>query len=215
MAEFSYISKRFLDSTRSATMTGLCGNCRQQIKPGSLTTPIMGTEYHSDCLYCTACTGRLWNKPFVKKKDGTLYCGDSDCSLSTTSLKLPPIADPGHANHPRFTPRHNNQLYNSFDIITNTVRGPGQPNGHASPRGAAHRKDSDASEQSARGLADGGAETSKKFTKKMFRLNNDPGKNEEPFVYNKKRHDSSLYLPSIGGYPRRAGKWRERVVAAG
>lgn len=203
-------------------MSGLCGNCRQHIKPGSLTTPIMGTQYHSDCLYCTSCTSYLWNKPFIKKKNGTLYCGDSDCSLTTTSLKLPPINDNHQNNQGGLSSRNDplasarqNQFYGQFDIITNTVRSSQNNqtprlNGQSLPyRKDSHDSSSNNSTRSSNemGLAnnrqDLGANSKdlyepKKFSRKMFNVNNNPNKDDEPFIYNKKRHNSSLYLPNIG-----------------
>ena len=59
-------------------MRKYCATCYRPIIPGSnqLTTSLMGDDYHISCLNCAKCNLPLWGKPFVKKKDGKLYCED-------------------------------------------------------------------------------------------------------------------------------------------
>ena len=180
-------------------MSGVCGNCRQIINPGSITTPIMGSDYHSDCLYCTTCTAHLWNKPFIKKKDGTLYCGDNDCSLTTTSLKLPPIANNGNtimngignSNSQIFSSRSeqnsSRQFNNSNRYMVQQSDSPVRKNSHDS-NSTRTNYEYNQMRTSSQNFEP------KKPQKKLFLDNT---KQDEPFIYNQKRHDSSLYLPNI------------------
>jgi hypothetical protein len=64
-------------------MTKFCPMCHRKISPGSLTTQIMGSEYHSSCLFCAKCGKSVWNKPFIKRQDGKLYCEDNNCESAT------------------------------------------------------------------------------------------------------------------------------------
>jgi hypothetical protein len=169
-------------------MPGICGNCHQIINPGSITTPIMGSDYHSDCLYCSNCSVYLWNKPFIKKKDGTLYCGDNDCSTTTTSLKLPPLVKnmaPNVGFEPRNSSRQNQFELNKY-LRTNETN--------------THRKNSiDSTTNSTRSSQDSGMRPfeMKKTAKKVSQ--SERVRADEPFIYNSKNFDSNLFLPSING----------------
>lgn len=63
-----------------------CATCSRQIS--SNPTALLGHSYHPECLYCTRCKTKLWNKPFIKKMDGKLFC-ENLCS--DEPLSLPPI----------------------------------------------------------------------------------------------------------------------------
>ena len=160
-------------------MSGFCGNCHQIVNPGSITTPLMGNHYHADCLYCTSCGVYLWNKPFIKRKDGTLFCGDNECSLSTTSLKLPPIKA---ANETRISSRQNHLELNKYLKLND-------PN----MRRKSSQDSNTISSRSSQELNTIKLFEPKKFSKKVF----PSGHSNEPFIYNTKQSDSNSYLPHI------------------
>ena len=69
-------------------MTKFCANCNKTIQRGSLTTPILGFDYHTYCLHCKKCGASLWDKPFMKRSDGSLQCLGGACEKPVSSNLL-------------------------------------------------------------------------------------------------------------------------------
>lgn len=82
-------------------MTKFCPVCRRNILPGSSTTQIMSNDYHSTCLYCTQCGRSLWDRPFIRRQDGRLYCEDTNCGKGNNSTEVTSSVGKDYEPYPR------------------------------------------------------------------------------------------------------------------
>ena len=109
-------------------MVKWCANCRKTILPGVLFSSIMGSLYHSFCMYCHKCGESLWEKSFVRKKDGRIYC-EKTCSATT---ELPPLTSTQSNNLETIRKANNislpslNRSMNVLNEISNTARTEGE-----------------------------------------------------------------------------------------
>ena len=64
-----------------------CSTCNKPITADNW-TPLLGHNYHTECLYCNRCNTKLWYKAFVKRQDGKLFC-ENQCLPQQQQPKLP------------------------------------------------------------------------------------------------------------------------------